>query len=295
MSNEPKAGTGIDPELLAAYIDRRLSPEQIVEVEARLASDPDAYALLVESVNAVDELAGRGVVPMPVPLRSSRSIRWLMAGGVLAAAAAALLVIQPEFAFMRRGFEADRLRALNEAIGDRRPTEGRLSLMTYAARPDTTRSARPNGQVSASLMAAAEGVIQSTRATPRERAAAHLALGRSDDAIAVLTDAAGKDPRDVSLWSDLSAAYLQRWTVAGNPADLDNATRSVERALALDARAAAALFNTAVIAEASGAAGAAREAWKSFLAADAASPWAAEAQTRLRRIESAMVPPTPPS
>lgn len=295
MSNEPKAGTGIDPELLAAYLDRRLSPEQIAEVEARLASDPDAYELLVESMNTVDGLSRGAVVPIPVRVRSPRSFKWLMAGGALAAAAAALLVIQPELAFMRRGLETDTLRALNEAVGDTRPTQGRLTLMVYAARPDVTRSVRSNGGVNARLMSAAQGVIRSSRATPRERASAHLALGQFDDAIAVLTDAAGKDPRDVSLWSDLSAAYLQRWTVAGDRADLDNATRSVERALALDARAAAALFNAAVVAEATGAADAAREAWQSFLAADSTSPWAAEAQARLRRIESTRVPPNPPS
>ena len=57
MSSEPRAGMNLDPELLAAYIDQRLTPEQRAAVEAQLAKDPDSYAVLVESMKTVDALA----------------------------------------------------------------------------------------------------------------------------------------------------------------------------------------------------------------------------------------------
>ncbi len=94
MSNEPKAGQGLDPELLAAYVDHRLSPEQRAEVEARLATDPDAYELLVETMRAQDALqAAPVVVPFAAQTGSSRTRRWVIAGGVLAAAAAIILAV----------------------------------------------------------------------------------------------------------------------------------------------------------------------------------------------------------
>src|SRR5690348_532363 len=87
MSNEPRAGMSIDPEMLAAYIDKRLSPEQRAAVEAQLAADPDSYALLVETMKSVDAL--------PADLKTSRDSRrtWMVAGAVLAAAAAVALAI----------------------------------------------------------------------------------------------------------------------------------------------------------------------------------------------------------
>lgn len=67
MSNEPKAGPGLDPELLAAYVDQRLSPEQRAAVEAQLAADPDSHAVLVETMKALDADAAKvpGVPEVP--------------------------------------------------------------------------------------------------------------------------------------------------------------------------------------------------------------------------------------
>ena len=56
MSNEPKASGALDPEMLAAYIDKRLPPEARAAVEAKLAADPDSYELLVELIHAKEAL-----------------------------------------------------------------------------------------------------------------------------------------------------------------------------------------------------------------------------------------------
>ena len=56
MTNEPKAGDGLDPEVLAAYLDKRLPPDERAAVEAKLATDPDSYELLVELVHANEAL-----------------------------------------------------------------------------------------------------------------------------------------------------------------------------------------------------------------------------------------------
>src|SRR5689334_918268 len=123
MSNEPKAGMSIDPELLAAYIDRRLSPEQRAAVEAQLAEDPDAYALLVATLNAQDALSVSEQT-------GSRPRRWRLVGGVLAAAAAIALLAWTMPAILG-GLRGDRIdpafERLVAAVGPQRYVEARLS------------------------------------------------------------------------------------------------------------------------------------------------------------------------
>ena len=54
MPDQPGAGR-LDPEILAAYIDGLLPPEERARVEAEIAADPETYEWVVNSINAVDD------------------------------------------------------------------------------------------------------------------------------------------------------------------------------------------------------------------------------------------------
>ena len=59
----------IDAETLAAYIDGRLTQAERAAVESRLATDEDAYELLVEVKRAQEALSAA----VPEPIASKRS------------------------------------------------------------------------------------------------------------------------------------------------------------------------------------------------------------------------------
>src|SRR5688572_7916912 len=87
VAERPRAEEAVDDGLLLAYRQGRLSEEKSAELEALLARDPEARALLAELSKPID----RGLVDQLQHARSSRR-RWPMIAGALAAAAAAALV-----------------------------------------------------------------------------------------------------------------------------------------------------------------------------------------------------------
>lgn len=84
----PPATDALDLELLAAYLDGRLSPEDRAAVEQRLATDDDAFELFAEAARLHESSEPAGAV-VAFPARTGRRRIWTL----VAAAAAVLLAL----------------------------------------------------------------------------------------------------------------------------------------------------------------------------------------------------------
>lgn len=326
MTNEPKAGKGLDPEMLAAYIDNRLPPEQRASVEAQLANDPDSYAVLVETMKALDEGNVPDVRPAPVtgvsptlasggnsslsteapsakvealpgaavlPMRPrGLKTRWVVAGTLLAAAAALAMVVwlQPEvWQRIRGGEPVDPLMAkLVEAVGEERYIEARLTGgFKYGPLVSPNRAAAGLSQQNLQLLSAAGDVQKLHQSEPTADSwhrwgLAQLLLRDNDEAIDSLERAANLGPT-AAILSDLSAAYLARSPENGAE-DLGRALATSQRATQLNSSLAEAWFNRALVQGRMGLADGAEESWRRFLELETDPAWRAEADRQRQRV-----------
>jgi hypothetical protein len=289
--------------MLAAYIDQRLPPDARAAVEAQLATDPDTYELLVELIHAKEALKDAAPAAEPadaaegrpeeqatvVPLvpKPARTRTWAIAGGVLAAAAALVLVVrlQPDLLpWSRGGAGVDpQLAKLVAAVGEERYIEARLTGgFKYGPLRSATRGAASTQDL-ALLSAAAELQARASSnpsaANLRSAAAAHLMLANDDEAVAMLEQAAAKAPADAAVLADLSAAYLTRAERRSRPEDVPLALAAADRAIAADAGALEALFNRALALQRLRRDAEAREAWLNYAARDR-SAWGDDARRR---------------
>jgi hypothetical protein len=89
-----------DPDLVAAFIDGRLSGAERERVVRLLAESEEAFEIYADAVRARADLDAEAIIPLPihdptpdpVPIRRPR---WLTAGAPLAAAAALLIAVLP--------------------------------------------------------------------------------------------------------------------------------------------------------------------------------------------------------
>ncbi len=102
-----------------------------------------------------------------------------------------------------------------------------------------------------------------------------LVVGRIGEGVAALEDAAGRDPMNAAVWSDLGAGYLERFHHEGRATDLPLGLEAIERSLSL-AASPEALFNRALVLEELNLLIPADLAWQQYLERDSASPWGAE-------------------
>jgi tetratricopeptide (TPR) repeat protein len=298
MTNEPKASGGIDPEMLAAYIDNRLPPDERAAVEAKLAADPDSYELLVELIHANEavpgELPAAGEV-VPFAPKPTRSRGWAIAGGLLAAAAAIVLVVrvQPELWRNLAGERVDpQLAKLVAAVGDERNVEGRLTGgFQYAPLKDVTRDAAGLGDRNLALLAAAAEAQKAAEADPSADhlhafGVALILMGDYDGSIRSLRSAIDQAPGVATYQADLAAALMARARALGRPEDLAPALSAAEQALRLSPRSPEASFNRALALEALRLDEQAIAAYEEFVTLDPASGWAAEARQRVQALRA---------
>lgn len=310
MTNEPRAGGGLDPEMLAAYIDKRLPPDERAIVEARLAADPDSYELLVELIHAnealkdetpkdgesgapadrVEPQARTGAVVPMVP-KPKRKGSWLIAGGVLAAAAALVLAVrlQPDLLQRMRGGEAvdPQLAKLVEAVGEERYIEARLTGgFKYGPLRQVTRGPGALSQQNLALLAAAREAQALAQDHPtiellHAGAVALLLTGEAAGAVELLIRAAALPGAGADVLSDLAAAYASRAVISGHAEDWDLAFRAASRAVELsDTPLPEALFNRALAASKRDLASSAPY-WRDYIAAESNAEWRELGQAQL--------------
>ena len=101
------------------------------------------------------------------------------------------------------------------------------------------------------------------------------------------------EPHNAAAHADLAVLYYQRGIRRGDrdPSvpDFGRAAEESERALALDPQLREALFNLALIHERMQLMDRARKDWERYLELDRTSPWAKEAEDRLRRLNRSSV------
>jgi len=310
MSNEPKAGRAIDPEVLAAYIDKRLPPDERAAVEAQLARDPDSYELLVELIHAKEALKADkphgDVVTTPVarpepqaavvPLvpRPRRTRGWAIAAGVLAAAAALVLVVrlQPELLQRLRGGEPvdPQLAKLVAAVGEERYVEARLTGgFKYGPLRQVTRGPGDLSQQNLALLAAAGELQKEAQAEPSATSlhlwgVAQLLLGQAASSVQTLSAAADLAPASGDIQADLASALLVRSRSLSLPEDVPRALEILGRVLQTSPGHREALYNRALALESLGLREEAQAAWTAYLQVDSDSDWAVFAKTRLRTL-----------
>ena len=83
-----------DPDLIAAFIDGKLSGAERERVVKLLAESEAAFEVYADAVRARDDLDADSVVSLP-SRRENRSKRWWVAGAPIAAAAALLIALLP--------------------------------------------------------------------------------------------------------------------------------------------------------------------------------------------------------
>lgn len=302
MQHRKRSADGcLSDETLAAYVDGGLTADERAQVELHLAACQDCFAVFTESVRTVQAMADSGefdqpvsrtpVLEPPVPTvvlikdgRRRRVVRWAAAGAGLAAAAAVALAVwwpRPEpadLAFAR----------LVVTLGDRRTTTGRITgVSRWAPEPVLLRSEQAV-DVSAELRAAAALVEQAaarsgTIDADARAAASLLIVGEADRAIDVFSRVTTLDPEVGRYWSDLSAAYLERYRRRNDIADAKRAREAAERATRLAPTLPEAWFNLALASAADGNVAAARQAVQRLATLAPDSPWTREARDRVAR------------
>ena len=285
MSNEPRAGMSIDPEMLAAYIDKRLSPEQRAEVEAQLAADPDSYAVLVETLKAQDALGFDREAVQP-----TRRRRWLIAGGLVAAAAAviAVVLVQPDWWPGLRGAQSEAvlMARLVDVVGAERHIQGRATGgFEFGPMRPVMRGGVDSAQANLELLAEAGKLQVAAQEHPTATnlhlwGVAQLMTGQIDGAVSALEQAATRDDSP-AISADLSAAYLERALTRDSDDDLTRALSAADRALKSSPANAEALFNRAMVLSRMGRREDAVAAWNDYLRADSTSGWASIAREQL--------------
>lgn len=196
---------------------------------------------------------------------------------------------------------------LFDALGDRRPVEPRLTgssahapCQAPPADPDDliplprcSPLPEPGTEAFRSLTRASTTLLAGDRtgASPdllHARGLWHLLWpeqdGAPDRAVEALETAALRTPDDgpkrARILSDLAAAYLIRAAVQDRPLDLIQAMDAADRALEADPDLPEARFNHALALEKLWLRTPAKTAWETYLDADSASSWAAEALRR---------------
>lgn len=253
---------------------------------------PKGEVPMVPSVPGVPS-SHAAILPMPTRVPKTR---WVVAGSVLAAAAALLMVVwlQPEvWQRIRGGEPVDPLMAkLVEAVGEERYIEARLTGgFKHGPLRSVMRGPEDLSLQNISLLAAAGDLQQKARAAPTPDnlhafGVSQVLLGHYDSGLSLLEDAVATGTPAARMLSDLSAAYLARAAASQRADDWPRSLANAERAIRADDLQLEAWFNRAMALDRLHLTREAAAAWQDYLDRDATSEWARDAQRALARLRS---------
>ncbi len=275
---------------IAALCDGRL-PAGEAEALLEHASDCSTCAELLAELGAFQGVQSGAAHARTEPSRIRRPvILWA------ALAAAALLVLAVGLGGRMRDWQARREVAASEAalrtiMAGARAIEPRLTAdLPFGPMLPTYRSGGPVvvDERSLALEALAlrtEEQLAKGRHPDRLRVLASVELSRRryDRAIELLSEATASSPEEARCHADLGAALLARSLSAGHVPDANRALSEIEKARRLGGDNRQVLFNRALALGALDRRDEAHSAWKSFLVAEGAGPWADFAREMLAK------------
>ena len=278
----------LEPEVLAAYVDRGLSLAERARVDHHLASCPQCLALVAGVVRTVaDVLESTPHVEPAVEIASRAATRRTLVGVLAAAAAVIAVLFSPSL--VRPWLDGDAGLVNLVGVSEQRSVLGRLTggfphapLVLPTAGGQVGRAAETDR-----LLLAAAKIRESfgERETPsrlHDLGVSQLLAGRYDEAADALLSASREQPANARYLNDVAAVQLERARLGLRPDDLPRALASADRARRLDPSLDEAWFNRALAATALSLTDYATVAWNDYLARDASSPWSEEARARLR-------------
>jgi len=285
----------LDAEVLAAYVDRGLSLAERSRVDRHLASCPQCLALVAGVVRTVAEVPEFTPHVGPVVETAPRTVTRRTLVGVLAAAAAVLVVLFSP-SLMRRGLDRDTGLVSLVGVGEERSVLGRLTggfphaplVMPTAGGQVGTAAQADRILLTAAKIRESFGERE-TPARLHELGLTQLLAGRYDEAALSLLAASREQPANARYLNDVAAVQLERARLGLRPDDLPRALASADRARRLDPSLNEAWFNRALATTALSLNDQARQAWTEYLARDGSSAWAVEARARLQDLSK----PTP--
>lgn len=282
-----------EDEMVEEYVQGDLSASDRAGFEASFLSTPEgrqqvAYAKAL-SKHVKD-------LQRPVWWRRPERAPYLR----LAAAAVIVLAIGlgtwPLYLHFRHSQVSQGIASLRDAYRDQRPTEARISELSYAPPPPITQG--PERDKSDYLaLDRAKALIQ-VEANEHPSAQSYHDLGRLylaqhefDKAIDQLKKALALDEKNAQLHSDLGAALLEKGKVerrngeSTSPETFAQSLTHFDRSLELDPSLLEALFNRALCRQEISLFDKAEDDWREYLRKDQDSKWAEEVKLHLQELQ----------
>lgn len=269
---------------LASFVDGDLTPEARSHIVSHLAACDDCREIVaMASVEAIQ--------------RERRTAPWYRRGrfllAIAAGLAAALAVVLIPRGPAPTTADTTAWSDLASAMDAERTVEARLSALDdYRPLVSPTRSGAASTAPSNFRLEAVaarlreEAVRHPAIANLHAAGVAELALGRTDDALKTLSQAAAQEHAGAGVYADLAAVHIARARQAATAGaaitDWLSAVGAAERACALDPRLPAGWFNRALALEGLGRQAEAQQAWGDFTTRfTAGDGWRGEALDRL--------------
>lgn len=284
----------VENELLDEYVQNTVSADERAKLNRRLLRNKQqqqklafATALSAES----DERAAAKTKVIPLVRPAKRFDSYLKIAAAVIVAAGLLLSL---WVLLGRRSDVDQgMVALNEAQGNERLIQSRISELNYA-QLNNVRGPRTGLQNRQARDRSERLLLDAVN--EEQNAASYHALGRlylaERDFVKAreqFEKALQKDANDPQLQSDMGATLLELGQAtygAERERYLSEALRYLDRALELNPRLPEALFNRALVYQFMLRTPEAIEAWRKYLQIDSTSPWAREAERNLKSQET---------
>jgi CHAT domain-containing protein/Tfp pilus assembly protein PilF len=300
----------LENELIADYARGALSASEEALFERHFLSTPkrrDRLTVVQEMVAyAENERKAGDPHPLPraqqlSPIEAARAFWWrslFFPAWKLAVCAVLVIGISVVFWYARsRQTPVEQAMAeLGRAYSQQRPIETRLSGIPYAAFPRTLAAAPGASDSKVDFLARDRAKLLLLEAERNKPTSEVLqSLGRfyllekeNQKAIELFERALQLAPNDARIHGDLGAALLEKAKTLGNGGErlglLAASLEKLNTSLKLDPGLLAALFNRGLVNEYLSNLEQARADWKSYLEKDTSSPWAKEAEIRLKEL-----------